>query len=160
MELSTTEMLNILVFEDDPETVTTLSLIFKMFKKKYNWKFTISVDDSILNRFKTEKFHLLIVDIMIHSENTRDKKKNISYEGITWKKTGTEFIRRFRNGEYTNNTKESTLDSIPIIILSSIIDSATYELRGIDNIYFQGKPFTVEELETTIFTALERQGAV
>lgn len=134
----------ILILEDDFDTMKVIDILLGDLKQKLGWSVLISVEKSILDLIKTEEFNQIIVDIMIHS-NT-DDKENIHYSGITWKKTGIEFIRRLRAGDYLGENGKGTPRNVPIIVLSAITDSASEELKDLEGISYCEKPFRTDVL--------------
>ncbi|MGE5464887.1 MAG: hypothetical protein ACM3PS_16105, partial [Syntrophothermus sp.] len=113
----------ILMLDDDFESMQNLQVYVK---KELNLNVELSAEKSLLERLDRERFELLIVDLMIHprSPNADNQEvENIHYEGVKWDRTGLEFIRRFRQGEYTKTGQGTSVD-VPIIIMSAVGESA------------------------------------
>ena len=114
----------LLLLDDDYES---MEMLYRYLKEELGLHVEFTANANLLKRLDQEKFDLLIVDLMIHqfsSDANNEKVQNIHYEDVRWDRTGLEFIRRFRTGEYTP-TGRGTSTSVPIIVLSAVADSAT-----------------------------------
>lgn len=141
----------LLLLDDDFES---MEVLYKFLKEELGLTVEFSASETLLKRLDQEKFDLLLVDLMIHQFSTdpnKEKVKNIQYENVRWDRTGLEFIRRFRSGEYTQ-TGRGTSTSVPIIVLSAVADSATdgewAEILEKENIV--EKPFRLSDLISKI----------
>lgn len=114
----------ILMLDDDFESMQYLQVYVK---KELSLDVELSAEKSLLERLDRERFDLLIVDLMIHprSPNAENQEvENIHYDGVKWDRTGLEFIRRFRQGEYTKTGQGTSVD-VPIIVMSAVGESAS-----------------------------------
>lgn len=114
----------LLLLDDDFESMAEL---YQYLKEDIGLEVEFSASENLLKRLDREKFDLLIVDLMIHqySLNAQNEKvQNIHYDNVRWDRTGLEFIKRFRTGQYTPSGR-GTSTSVPIIVLSAVADSAT-----------------------------------
>lgn len=119
-----TKSKRLLLLDDDYES---MEVLYKYLKEELGLDVEFSADANLLKRLDEEKFDLLLVDLMIRqftSGSKNEKVQNIHYDNVRWDRTGLEFIRRFRLGEYTP-TGQGTSTSVPIIVLSAVADSAT-----------------------------------
>ncbi len=137
----------ILLLDDDYESMHNLQIYLE---EELGWEVDLSAEKNLLERLKRKQFDLLIVDLMIRPKSLNasgQEVQNIHYENVKWDRTGLEFIRRFRQGEYTQNGK-GTSPSAPIIVLSAVADSAADEEWGkiIQHENHVEKPFRLSEL--------------
>lgn len=146
----------LLLLDDDYESMESLQLYLQ---SEMGLEVVFSAEASLLERLDREKFDLLIVDLMIHSRSLNaenDEIQNIHYDNVKWDRTGLEFLRRFRTGEYTR-TGQGTSTSVPIIVLSAVADSATDGEWGeiIQNEHSLEKPFRLSELSNLVRRLLQ-----
>ncbi|HJS17732.1 MAG TPA: hypothetical protein VJ785_03225, partial [Anaerolineales bacterium] len=109
----------ILMLDDDFESMQTLQTHVR---KELNAEVELSAEKNLLQRLGREKFDLLVVDLMIRpkSFNAENQEvENIHYDNVKWDRTGLEFIRRFRKGEYAQ-TGHGTSADVPIIVMSAV----------------------------------------
>jgi CheY-like chemotaxis protein len=137
----------LLLLDDDYES---MEVLYKYLKEDLGLDVEFSADVNLLKRLDQEKFDLLLVDLMIHqfSSNAKSEKvQNIHYEDVKWDRTGLEFIRRFRTGEYTP-TGRGTSTTVPMIVLSAVADSVTDGDWGyiLEKEHTVEKPFRLSEL--------------
>jgi CheY-like chemotaxis protein len=137
----------ILLLDDDYESMHSLQIYLE---EEKGWDVELSAEKNLLERLGREQFDLLIVDLMIRPKSLNasgQEVQNIHYENVKWDRTGLEFIRRFRQGEYTQNGKGAS-PSAPIIVLSAVADSAADEEWGkiIRHENHVEKPFRLSEL--------------
>jgi CheY-like chemotaxis protein len=137
----------ILLFEEDYESMYDLK---EHLDEAFGWEVVLSAAESLLERLGRERFDLLVVDIMIHHRSPDaegNEVKNVHFEGVSWRKTGLEFVKRLRRGDLTAGG-ESTSPDVPVIMLSAVAnDSVHGELQ--DEIAVEGyfeKPFRLEDL--------------
>jgi CheY-like chemotaxis protein len=146
----------LLLLDDDYESMEGLQLYMQ---NELGLRVEFSADANLLKRLDQEKFDLIIVDLMIHphSPNAQNEQvQNIHYDGVRWDRTGLEFIRRFRAGEYTR-TGKGTSTSVPIIVLSAVADSTMNREWGktIQSEHHLEKPFRLSELSNLICRLLQ-----
>jgi CheY-like chemotaxis protein len=147
----------ILMFEDDPGTIEVLTLFSELVGKKRGWEITVSARESILQVLKQADFDLLVVDSMIRPGSRLGAGGNIvanvHFEGINYKETGIELIRRVRQG-YFREGQSGVSPTVPIILLSAISNIAEASIKNLEIVYCE-KPFTVENLINLISKCLE-----
>lgn len=146
----------LLLLDDDYES---MEVLYKYLKEELGLDVEFSADANLLQRLDREKFDLLLVDLMIHrfsSDAENEKVQNIHYDNVRWDRTGLEFIRRFRTGEYTP-TGRGTSTSVPIIVLSAVADSATDGEWGkiLEKERIVEKPFRLSDLISLINQLLQ-----
>jgi CheY-like chemotaxis protein len=146
----------ILLLDDDYESMHSLQTYLE---EEKGWDVELSAEKSLLKRLGREKFDLLIVDLMIRPKGVDAENReveNIHYDNVKWDRTGLEFIRRFRQGEYAQDDK-GTSPNTPIIALSAVADSAADEEWGkiIQNENHVEKPFRLSDLVTLILSLLQ-----
>jgi CheY-like chemotaxis protein len=137
----------ILLLDDDYESMRDLKTYLE---EELGWEVEFSAEKNLLLRLGRERFDLLLVDVMIHpkSKGTDNLEvENIHYDNVKWQRTGLEFIRRFRQGEYCLEGK-GTSNNVPLIVLSATADSESDGEWGkiIQNEYHVEKPFRFLEL--------------
>jgi CheY-like chemotaxis protein len=137
----------ILLFEDDFESMRDLK---EQLEEEMGWSVELIADRSLLERLRHERFDLIVVDLMIRPTSLDANGKevqNIHFDGINWQKTGLEFLRRLRKGEFSEKPDLGTSPDVPTIILSAVAGySVTGELGG--DVRFNGyleKPFSLDE---------------
>ncbi len=146
----------LLLLDDDYESMESLH---SYMQNELGLSVEFSAEANLLERLDREKFDLIIVDLMIHPQSLNAKKEqvqNIHYDGTRWDRTGLEFIRRFRAGEYTS-TGKGTSASVPMIVLSAVADSTMNREWGkiIQNEHHLEKPFRLSELRNLIRRLLQ-----
>lgn len=146
----------ILMLDDDFESMQNLQVFVK---KELNMDVELTAEKNLLQRLGKEKFDLLIVDLMIQPKSFNGENlevENIHYDGVKWDRTGLEFIRRFRKGEYTQTGKGTSVD-VPIIIMSAVSDSAANGEWGkiIQNEHRMEKPFRLSDFMKLVNTLLQ-----
>jgi CheY-like chemotaxis protein len=145
----------ILMLDDDFESMQNLQMYIK---RELNLDAELSAEKSLLERLDREKFDLLIVDLMIHprSPNANNQEvENIHYDDVKWDRTGLEFIRRFRQGEYTGSGQGTSVD-VPIIVMSAVGESAMNGDWGkvVKKEHHMEKPFRLSDFKNLIHSLL------
>ena len=121
---------------------------------------TLTAEASLTERLRQERFDLILVDIMIRSKSPDAEGQevvNIHYDDIPWIKTGLEFLRRLREGEFSGNATTGTSPDVPVIVLSAVAsDSITAELKNHRQaqIYMK-KPYQFTEILSNINSLLK-----
>ena len=120
-------------------------------EEAFNCKVVLSASENILHRLRHERFDLIVIDSMIHLTSPDESGKeavNIHYEEVNWRKTGLEFLKRLKRGEYTSFDGNGTLPDVPVFILSAVANnSVKKELIEIhQEIDYHEKPFRLHEL--------------
>jgi CheY-like chemotaxis protein len=146
----------LLLLDDDYES---MEMLYKYLKEELGMDVEFTASANLLERLDQEKYDLLLVDLMIHQfspNKNHERVQNIQYENVKWDRTGMEFIRRFRRGEYTP-TGQGTSTAVPIIVLSAVADSATDGDWGeiLAKEYIVEKPFRLSELSGLINRLLQ-----
>lgn len=146
----------LLLLDDDYES---MEVLYRYLKEELELDVEFTASANLLERLDREKFDLLLVDLMIHqfgSNAKNEKVQNIHYDDVRWDRTGMEFIRRFRTGEYTP-TGRGTSTSVPIIVLSAVADSATDGewVEILEKERTVEKPFRLSELVGLINSLLQ-----
>lgn len=146
----------ILLLDDDYESMHNLQ---DYLEEEFGWNVELSADKELLQRFRNEQVDLIIVDLMIRPislDVNGQKIQNIHYDDVKWDRTGLEFIRRFRHGEYTQKDKGTSVD-VPIIVLSAVADSTADREWGkiIQAEQHIEKPFRLSELVKLIQRLLQ-----
>jgi DNA-binding response OmpR family regulator len=83
--------------------------------------------------------------------------QNVHFEGVSWLRTGLEFLQRLRKGEFSKEAGAGTSSDVPVIVLSAVADYSAKDELGKD-ISIQGyveKPFRLQELVECIRRVLE-----
>jgi CheY-like chemotaxis protein len=147
---------NILMIEDDYQSMQYLR---SYLESNMGWEVVLIAEKELLEKLSTNRYDLILLDLMIRPQSPDSSGKmkiNIQYEGINWKQTGLEFLRRFRSGEYSQKDKGTPPD-VPIIILSAVAESSVNENpeAGFHNEKYVEKPFRLKDLIEQIHKLLE-----
>lgn len=145
----------ILLLDDDYESMSSLQFYLE---EEMRWKTMLTAEQNVLELLGQEQFDLLIVDLMIRPKSPdADQREvhNIHFDNVKWDRTGAEFIRRFRLGEYSQQGKGTSPD-VPIIVLSAVADSAADEEWGevIRKEHYVEKPFRLSDIVNLIRSLL------
>jgi DNA-binding response OmpR family regulator len=146
----------ILMFEDDDESMRGLQ---EYLVKQLGWQVDLAADIGLLERLARERYDLLLVDIMVHTQSKEEGGlvKNVEFPGLLWRKTGLEFLTRLRHGEYSG--PDGTPSDVPVLILSAMAYSSIRNELGKD-VHVQGlfeKPFILDELVTRMYELLQEK---
>lgn len=119
------------------------------------YKVVMGAHWDLLEEHRRYDFDLLLLDLMIHISsidyNSNEEVKNIHFPDIDWTRTGVEFLRRLRKGEYKHYGFPK---SIPVIVATAVSTTREdVEQLGIND-YIE-KPFSIETLEDSIKKAFE-----
>jgi CheY-like chemotaxis protein len=146
----------ILLFEDDYESMCDLK---EHLEEMLDWDVELTADAGLLERLKNERFDLIIVDLMIRRESQRPGEKpvtNVHFEGVNWRKTGSEFVKRLRTGEFSG--PQGTAPDVPVILLSAVASYSAEETLGESPALvhqYAEKPFRLEDLVSIVRSCLE-----
>ena len=144
---------NILIFEDSFESMVYLK---KYLEDKFGWSVVVTAAESLLDSLKTERFDLVIVDIMIRS-TSGNGVSNVHFDGVHWKRTGIEFVMQLRRGMFSKTPDKGTQPSVPIIALTAVGDEDIIEhLKEYENVDYAEKPFRLDELIDKIRKVVNR----
>jgi CheY-like chemotaxis protein len=138
----------ILIFDDDFESMRDLK---GHIEGELEWDVELTADAGLLERLNRERFDLIVVDLMIQPTSLDahgDAVQNVRFDGTPWLKTGLEFLRRLRKGEFSEKSGLGTPPDVPAIILSAVAGYSVTDELGEDvrlNGYLE-KPFRLDEL--------------
>lgn len=138
----------VLLFEEDFESMRDLK---ENLEEEMGWDVELTAEVGVLERLSREQFDLIVVDLMIHPmsfDAYGNEVQNVCFDGTPWLKTGLEFLRRLRNGEFSKGDGLGTSPDVPAIILSAVASYSVTDELGEDvrlNGYLE-KPFRLEEL--------------
>jgi len=146
----------ILLFDDDDFAIRSLQ---EYLTKQVGWHVDLAADAGLLERLAHERYDLLLVDSMIHTQGELNGQpvRNVEFPGVVWRKTGLEFLRRLRRGEYSG--PDGTPPDVPVIILSAIMGPSIENELGPEvtvQAMFE-KPFTLEELVSDMCRLLKEK---
>lgn len=146
----------ILMLDDDYESMQNLK---DHLEEELGWDVTLTAEKTLLERLGHERFDILLIDSMIHSKSTNSQMQavqNIHYDNVKWDRTGLEFVRRFRKGEYSHASRGTPSD-VPIIVLSAVADSAANGEWGkiIQTEHHVEKPFRLFDLTNLMHRLLQ-----
>lgn len=147
----------ILLFEDDYESMSDLK---EHLEEETGWYVELTAETGLLERLSLEWFDLIVVDLIIHPTSfDADSKevKNVHFDGVNWRKTGLEFLRRLRKGEFSKKSGLGTSPDVPVIVLSAVAAySVEHELGEAISIEgYVEKPFRLAEMVECILSLLQ-----
>ena len=138
----------ILLFEEDFESMCDLK---EYIEEEFEWHVELTAEKSLLDRLCRERFDLIAVDLMIHPvslDAQGQEVENVHFENVSWLRTGLEFLRRLRKGEFSTDADPGTPPDVPVIIFSAVadfsMDDAIQEDFNVE-VYVE-KPFRLEEM--------------
>lgn len=146
----------VLLFDDDYESMAALKVYLE---HKLGLQVELGAERALLERLARDRFDLICLDLMIHpvSLNAQDQEvNNVHFEGVNWQKTGLEFLRRLRAGEFSQAGSPGTAPTVPVIVLSAVANYSVEDELG-PEIAVEGyieKPFSLEEMAEKIRTLL------
>lgn len=147
----------VLLFDDDYESMVALKFYLE---HKMGLQVELSAERALLEQLAAEQFDLICIDLMIHpvSLNAQDEEvKNVHFDGVNWQKTGLEFLRRLRKGEFSPaGGGPGTAPTVPVIVLSAVANYSVEDELG-PEVAVEGyieKPFSLEEMAEKIRTLL------
>lgn len=136
----------IFYFEDEPELLRDY---FKVLRTKYG--VIVSASQEVIEQLRQQPIDLVVIDLMIHYSSFDEAEKeveNIHYPDVGWQRTGVEFLRRIRAGDYREFGFPATA---PVIAATARVDDSTREeVELLDVKAYLEKPFSVDELEEAI----------
>lgn len=138
----------ILLFEEDFESMRDLK---EYLEETFGWYVELTADARLLQRLSDERFDLIVVDTMIRRKSLDVHGKevqNVHFDGVHWLKTGLEFLRRLRKGEFSKEPGMGTSPDVPVLILSAVGNRSEVEELGKEVPYdgYIEKPFRLHEL--------------
>jgi CheY-like chemotaxis protein len=142
----------ILLFDDDYESMVVVK---QYLERALSLQIELTAERTILERLANERFDLVCVDLMIHptSLNAADEEvENVHFEGVNWRRTGIEFLRRLRQGEFSEADDPGTSPDVPVLVLSAVANySISAELGQAMRVQgYVEKPFALEEITEQI----------
>jgi CheY-like chemotaxis protein len=138
----------ILLFEEDFESMRDLK---EHLEEEMGWDVELTAEVGLLERLSRERFDLIVVDLMIHPTSLDahgNEVQNVYFDGVPWLRTGLEFLRRLRDGEFSKEDGLGTSPDVPVIILSAVASYSVIGALGEDvrlNGYLE-KPFRLKEI--------------
>jgi CheY-like chemotaxis protein len=145
----------VLLFEDDVES---MGVFADYLREELGLEVVFTAQADAIDRLRTERFHLLLVDLMIQPE-TLDASgtlvENLQFENTAWRQTGVEFIRRLRAGEFQGAEGQGTSPNVAVLVLSAVGFSIEDHLPG--EKYLE-KPFRLQDATQKVLQMLEGAG--
>lgn len=120
-------------------------------EEELGWSVELTAARNILERLGQERFDLITVDVMIHPlslDADRQQIQNVHFEGVSWLKTGLEFLKRLRTGKLSHDAEQGTSPNVPVIVISSLPNQSIMSELG-EGIHVDGcieKPFRLSEM--------------
>jgi CheY-like chemotaxis protein len=151
-----TERKRILLFEEDFESMRDVK---EHLEETLRWHVELTAEKAILERLSRERFDLIVVDVMIRPKSLDaegEEVHNVHFDGVNWRGTGIEFLRRLRSGEYSG-AGPGTSPDVPVLVLTAAGDHSELEELA-KEVQFYGyieKPFRLQELVKRIHTLLK-----
>jgi CheY-like chemotaxis protein len=147
----------LLLFEDDYESMQDVK---EYIEEEIHWEVVLSAQTDVLDRLRHEQFDVVVVDLMIHPTSFDAEGRqveNVHFVGVPWVKTGLEFLRRLRKGEFAGEAGAGTSPDVPVLILSAVAGySVTDELgKAIRVSAYVEKPFRLADLVMRIRTLVK-----
>lgn len=142
----------ILLLDDNYESMKPLK---DALEAVFGYGVTLTAAATLLPQLAKERFDLLIVDQMIAPLSLDDQKQevqNVHYDGVHWHHTGPEFVRRLRQGLYSESDQTGTQPNVPVILLSAVADSSMsqQQQQSLNISAYMEKPFDLEALHEVI----------
>jgi CheY-like chemotaxis protein len=137
---------NILLFDDDYEGMAALKYFLQ---EILGFQVELTAEQALLERLSQERFDLICVDLMIHPTSLNadsNEVHNIHFDGVNWQKTGLEFLRRLRRGEFSDQPDRGTSPQVPVIVLSAVANYSVEDELSLDRVEYIEKPFALEEI--------------
>ena len=147
----------ILLFEEDFESMRDLK---EYIEEEFGWQVELTAEKSLLERLRHERFDLIAVDLMIHPvslDADGQEVENVHFEDVSWLRTGLEFLRRLREGEFSSEADQGTPPDVPVIIFSAVADYSVEDAMQENfnvQVYVE-KPFRLEEMIEHMYKLLQ-----
>jgi CheY-like chemotaxis protein len=146
----------VLLFDDDFESMNHLK---DAIKDELGWSVELSAQANVLERLSHERFDLIVADLMIHSWSVDERDEvvqNVHFDGINWRETGLEFLKRLRAGKLSSSSPQSTPPDVAVIVLSAIADeSVIQDIQSGPSVWYAEKPFRLAHILDLIRTSVE-----
>jgi CheY-like chemotaxis protein len=151
----------IFYFEDDPNS---LKAHIKVLEKRY--AVIIGAEQALVDQQRSRCFDLVVIDIMIHhlslpynptAEHTvagdsNEEVINTKFGNVGWRRTGLEFLRLIRNGQYADSGFKR---DVPVIVTTAVVNyPARQEAIKLGIAGYLEKPFSTTDLEEAVVQAL------
>jgi CheY-like chemotaxis protein len=138
----------LLFFEDDYDNLRDLR---EYLEQDLGWQIQVTAEEGILARLGRETFDLIVVDLMIRPESLDaegNSVQNVHFPGVSWLRTGLEFLRRLRRGEFAITPGQGTPPDVPVIVLSAVASFSVENALPDDDASteYVEKPFLVGDL--------------
>jgi CheY-like chemotaxis protein len=138
----------LLFFEDDYDNLRDLQ---DYLEQDLGWQITVTAETGILERLARERYDLLVVDLMIRPESLDaqgSSVQNVHFEGVSWLRTGLEFLRCLREGAFVTTPGQGTPPDVPVIVLSAVANYSVEDAlpNGDASTEYVEKPFLVSDL--------------
>jgi CheY-like chemotaxis protein len=137
---------HILLFDDDYEGMSALKNVLHEF---FGYQVELTAGQTLPERLGHERFDLICVDLMIHPisfDADGNEIHNVHFAGVNWQKTGLEFLRRLRRGEFFRQSGSGTSPQVPVIVLSAVASYSVEDELVTDGVEYVEKPFALEEI--------------
>lgn len=150
------ERKSVLLFEEDFESMRDVK---EHLEETLGWHVELTAEKALLERLSRERFDLIVVDVMIRPKSLDAEGKevhNVHFDGVNWRSTGLEFLRRLRNGEYSGAGLGTSPD-VSVLVLTAAGDHSELEKLA-KEVQFGGymeKPFRLQELVERVRTLLK-----
>ena len=143
---------HLLFFEDDYENLRDLQDYLELDR---GWQISVTAEAGVLERLGQEAFDLIVVDLMIRPESLDaegNKVENVHFEGVSWLRTGLEFLKRLRSGAFVAAPGQGTTPDVPVIVLSAVANDSVQNALPNGNALteYVEKPFLVSQLVALI----------
>jgi CheY-like chemotaxis protein len=153
-----TEEKSVLLFEEDFESMSDIK---EHLEETLGWHVELTAEKALPERLSRERFDLIVVDVMIRPKSLDAKGeevRNVHFDGVNWRSTGLEFLRRLRSGEYSK-VGLGTSPDVPVLVLTAAGDHSELEKLA-KEVQFDGymeKPFRFQELVERIMRMLSKE---
>ena len=142
----------LLFFEDDYENLRDLR---EHLQAERGWQVTVTAKADILERLAEKAFDLIVVDLMIRPESLDadgNTVQNVHFAGVSWLRTGLEFLQRLRMGVFVTTPGRGTAPDVPVIVLSAVANYSVEDAlpNGDAITEYVEKPFLVGDLISRI----------
>jgi CheY-like chemotaxis protein len=143
-----TEPRRILLFEDDFESMRYFK---EDLEEELGWSVELTAAGDVIERLGQEQFDLVILDLMIQPKSLDaqgQEVKNVHFDDVPWQRTGLEFLRRLRAGDFSRRPGTGTSPDVPVMVLSAVAGDSIERKLGpgvFVNDHLE-KPFRLDEL--------------
>ena len=134
-------------FEDDYNGVREVMEALE----KSNYEVIVSANKKKIEINRQFPIDLVVIDLTIHHqsfERDGNEVENIEFNGISWHRTGFEFLKRIRRGEYE---QFGFPQNVPVIIASAVGDQQIKEeIYALKVSAYLEKPFTISTIKNEV----------